>query len=481
MRAPRRPQARHGRPLAQIRAAHLVTEIEQHLGDAAHAHRRRCRRNAPGAPGPSPGARADRFRHRAVSRPSHHHRDRHFVRHPLGGIRLRQSPCRLGHAQQAARGPPAVHTSASPQALGVERRADGTPARHRPRRNGGRCGTGGRPPHGRVRHQHGAQAGGRQLRQRQGTGAGDGEIGPGVGLGHVFDEGRHAGRQPRLRGNGLRPPPRSATPHWCQHLGTPTPPAARPAPPAPRLVEKARAAAAAQHQHAGRPPPAGEALGRRRAGRRSRGAPGCRSCAPPRNAPPGKPCNTTSASGASRRLVSPGTAFCSCTIQRPAQQPCRQPARTRGEAAHAEHRPRPQTQHGERGLEQRPTEPQRRRSARRRAHGRAGRSRAGPANGIPAPAATRASRPPRAPIQATGTPRRRSASATASAGNTWPPVPPAMIRTGPPPRAISAPPASAAAAASRPARPARRAGFPGPRAGSGRARRSTPPGCCRRR
>ena len=34
------------------------------------------------------------------------------------------------------------------------------------------------------------------------------------------------------------------------------------------------------------------------------------------------------------------------------------------------------------------------------------------------------------PSHTTATPRSRSTFATASAGNTWPPVPPAMMRTG---------------------------------------------------
>ena len=39
---------------------------------------------------------------------------------------------------------------------------------------------------------------------------------------------------------------------------------------------------------------------------------------------------------------------------------------------------------------------------------------------------------PGTPSHTTAMPRERSTFATASAGNTWPPVPPAMMSTGPP-------------------------------------------------
>ncbi len=46
---------------------------------------------------------------------------------------------------------------------------------------------------------------------------------------------------------------------------------------------------------------------------------------------------------------------------------------------------------------------------------------------------------PGTPSHTTATPRSRSTFATASAGNTWPPVPPAMMSTGPLAAAFAAP------------------------------------------
>src|SRR5690554_7924151 len=49
-------------------------------------------------------------------------------------------------------------------------------------------------------------------------------------------------------------------------------------------------------------------------------------------------------------------------------------------------------------------------------------------NGISVPPTSRSSMPPLAPSQYTSWPRSCSARAVARAGNTWPPVPPAIIR-----------------------------------------------------
>ncbi len=52
--------------------------------------------------------------------------------------------------------------------------------------------------------------------------------------------------------------------------------------------------------------------------------------------------------------------------------------------------------------------------------------------GNPCAGTSRDSMLPGTPSHTTATPRARSTFATASAGNTWPPVPPAMMSTGAP-------------------------------------------------
>ena len=128
-------------------------------------------------------------------------------------------------------------------------------------------------------------------------------------------------------------------------------------------------------------------------------------------------------------LVKPATAFCSCTTS---GMPNARAARPPGPLAKP---PMPNTTGGRSRRRMAPAC----HKARPSMNGSASKRRtplprkpATPIHsiGMPALGTSTASRPCRVPIQATGTPRARSRSATARAGNTCPPVPPAMISTG---------------------------------------------------
>ena len=142
---------------------------------------------------------------------------------------------------------------------------------------------------------------------------------------------------------------------------------------------------------------------------------------------PGKAQKTRSATFASQRLVKPATAFCSCTSSvRPSAAAIRPPGpaanppkptttsgRNRSINANADQSERPSFQGASSRLVQRlPLKPE--------------------IGSVCSEMAARgtnvASMPREVPSQDTWQPRSRRTAASASPGNTWPPVPPAMMR-----------------------------------------------------
>ena len=143
----------------------------------------------------------------------------------------------------------------------------------------------------------------------------------------------------------------------------------------------------------------------------------------------GKPSRMRSAPCASTRLASPATAFESCSTSGLARGGAHEPAGERREAAEAQHDVRRAPAH-DRGAP-RGTRPA---AHRARAAASAGPCRARRGTRRPRTrrrAAARASPPCRRACRARTRARRarRSLAATASPGNTWPPVPPVVIIT----------------------------------------------------
>ena len=146
---------------------------------------------------------------------------------------------------------------------------------------------------------------------------------------------------------------------------------------------------------------------------------------------PGKPVSTRRAKRASTRLVRPGARFCSCTSSGTPAQPRGDAARAGGEAAEADHRARlALAQRLQRRRAPRASSAQRRARAASRGPCRARRAPRWCRSAMSCCGTRRVSMPPSAPSHSTGTPRARSACATARPGKMWPPVPPARIITG---------------------------------------------------
>ena len=238
----------------------------------------------------------------------------------------------------------------------------------------------------RERHQHAADARGAQFGERQRAGAADHEVGPGVGGGHVGDEGLDArgdaglayarvGVGAQLLAALVAHFDASTSVQRRQRLRH-------------RRVQRARALAAAEHQQAQR----------RRRARRSAAAGGGTAAISLRTGLPttssrrrrsvcGKPVSTRRAKRASTRLVRPGARFCSCTSSgMPASRAARPPGPA-AIAAEADHRAR---------------------LALRAARARAARTARSTRNGAPSSVAMPL---PRTPLHRDGVDRRRRAAA----------------------------------------------------------------------
>ena len=297
----------------EVRALHLIAEVQHHLGDAAHAgaadademdgidatHARarhaggiraaqlkphpRRRRRAPARrrhrPGPGPHAA---WPARARARPW-----------PAAG-RGRRTVARSSAASRFAR----------QLALGDHHRGAVV---HQDRGVAGLVIVGRR----RERHQNCADAGGREFRDGQCAGATDHQVSPAVGGRHVFDE----RLQPRAHaGLGVVAPRRldPALAGLVLHFELAASPLRAPARMAPSHSGASRPGC--------RPPPAGgsdhgaaRSAATAAAARRSHAAP---DCPPPAHAAaaaklPGKAVSTRRARRARQRLVKPAIAFCS--------------------------------------------------------------------------------------------------------------------------------------------------------------------------
>ena len=281
----------------QVRALHLVAQIEQHLGDAAHAA-------AADADQVDEVDAAHAIVHAGLASRRHAQ-----IREARRRVDVAGGARRLRHLEQprAIRGELGeVRAQALGRQLALRQHPAGADAHHdlgvlRLMIVGG----------GRKRHQECAESGGLQLGDGHGAGPAQGQIRPGIGRRHVVDEGQHLGLDRELPIRGAR---RLDTPlaRLVPHLR-----AARRIEARQRLrhggVQALRTLAAAEHQETRAPRAAGEARRRARADAAMSartGLPTVRAFTP---APklPGNASSTCVAKRASQRLVKPAIAFCS--------------------------------------------------------------------------------------------------------------------------------------------------------------------------